>query len=125
MKYAVIGTGGKQYLVSEGDIVDIDKIGLKENEKVTFENVLLLVNEEKIEIGKPSLSVKITGKVIKEFKGDKIRVSKFKAKSRHRRTIGFRASLTKVQIEKIEFPGNSIAKQKEPVKPKAKSVKKK
>jgi len=125
MNYAVIATGGKQYRVSEGDVIEIDRLGEKETEKVTFENTLLLVNDDKIEIGKPYLTgVKVIGKVVKELRGDKIRVSKFKAKSRHRRTTGFRASLSRVQIEKIEFPGKPAVK-KEPAKTKVKEKVKK
>jgi len=103
MKYAVINSGGKQYKVSEGDVIDVDKLEQKKDDKITFENVQLMVVDGKVELGKPYLSgVKVTGKIIEQFKGEKIRVSRFKAKARERRTIGFRAMLTKIQIEKIE-----------------------
>jgi large subunit ribosomal protein L21 len=101
MKYAIIKTGGKQYKVAEGDIVEIDKLPEKDG-KVVFDEVLLLVTDSGVKIGKPTvLGEKVEGKVLGSFKGTKIRVSKFKSKVRYRRVMGFRASLTKVQIEKI------------------------
>lgn len=102
MNYAVIRSGGKQYKVSTGDVVELDKLNLEENKNVVFDDVLLLVQEGKTTIGKPTIKgAKVEAKLIEQKKGDKIRVSKFKAKSRYRKTIGFRAQLTVVQIEKI------------------------
>jgi large subunit ribosomal protein L21 len=101
MKYAIIKTGGKQYKVAEGDIIEIDKLP-EETGKVVFDQVLLLVTDNGVKIGKPTVTgEKVEGKVLGSFKGTKIRVSKFKSKVRYRRVTGFRASLTKVQIEKI------------------------
>lgn len=102
MKYAVIKTGGKQYKVSEGDIIDVERLKHKKDEKVVFDNVLLLVSETTVKIGKPFLNgEKVEGKLLDNLKGDKIRVSKFKAKVRYRKTIGFRPSISRVRIEKI------------------------
>lgn len=102
MKYAVIKTGGKQYKVSEGDVIEVDKLEVKED-KVVFDNVLLLVSDEGVNIGKPFVSdAKVKGKLLEQKKGEKIRVAKFKSKVRYRRVTGFRAMLSKVQIEKIE-----------------------
>jgi len=101
MKYAVIRTGGKQYKVSVGDIIEIDRLP-QDDGKVVFDQVLLLVSDGQTKIGKPTLpKEKVEGKVLGNIKGEKIRVSKFKSKVRYRRVTGFRASLTKVQIEKI------------------------
>jgi large subunit ribosomal protein L21 len=101
MNYAVIKTGGKQYKVSEGDIIEIDRI-VGKDEKFTFEEVLLLVNDGKVTVGKPFIAgEKVEAKILEDLKGEKVRVSKFKSKVRYRRTMGFRAALTKVQIEKI------------------------
>ena len=101
MKYAVIKTGGKQYRVSEGDVIEVDRIADK-NGKVSFEEVLLLVNDGKVKLGKPTISGEsVEGKLLENIRGEKIRVSKYKAKVRYRRTTGFRAELSKVQIEKI------------------------
>jgi large subunit ribosomal protein L21 len=114
MKYAVILTGGKQYKVSEGDIISVDKLEGKKDEKINFEQVLLVADDGKISLGKPELkNVKVLGKIIDQFKGEKVRVSKFKSKVRVRRAMGFRAQLTKVQIEKI---GSGKEEKKEAVK---------
>lgn len=103
MKYAVIKTGGKQYKVSEGDIVEVDKLPLEKNHEVEFWEILLYVSDGDAQIGRPILQgVKMKGKVLDQIKGEKIRVAKFKAKVRYRRVMGFRPLLTRVQIEKIE-----------------------
>lgn len=124
MKYAVIKTGGKQYRVTEGDVIEVDKLEVKEN-LVTFDNVLLLVSDEDVQIGKPFvLEAKVKGKLLEQKKGEKIRVAKFKSKVRYRRVAGFRAMLSKVQIEKIESPKiKKIAKTVKAEKPKKVSKK--
>ncbi|MCL6096697.1 MAG: 50S ribosomal protein L21 [Patescibacteria group bacterium] len=102
MKYAIIKTGGKQYRVSEGDILEVDKLDVKEN-SVVFDNVLLLVSDENVQVGKPLVpNAKVKAKLLEQKRGDKIRVAKFKSKVRYRRVSGFRAELSKIQIEKIE-----------------------
>ena len=114
MKYAVIKTGGKQYKVTEGDVIEIDRI-LGKDGKFTFEEVLLLVTDGKVTVGKPFIKgEKVEGKILEDIRGVKIRVSKFKSKVRYRRTVGFRAALTKVQIEKIGG-GKTEAKVEKPV----------
>lgn len=101
MKYAVIATGGKQYKVSEGDIIEIDKLDLEKG-KVLFDKVLLLVQENSLKLGKPYIAgEKVEGSLIENFKGDKVRVSKYKSKIRYRRVTGFRPFLSRVKIEKI------------------------
>jgi large subunit ribosomal protein L21 len=101
MKYAIIKTGGKQYKVTEGDILDIDRLPQEEGQ-VVFDQVLLLVTDSGVKIGKPTIAgEKVEAKILGSIKGVKVRVSKFKSKVRYRRVSGFRASLTKVQIEKI------------------------
>ena len=101
--YAVIKTGGKQYKVSEGEILEIDKIEGKKDQKIDFSDVLLVADGDKVEIGQPMvLEAKVTAKIIDQVKGEKIRVARFKSKVRYRKVKGFRAQLTKVQIEKIE-----------------------
>ena len=112
MKYAVIKTGGKQYKVSEGDVIEIDRIAGKDG-KISFEEVLLLVSDGNVKVGKPFLTgEKVEGKIIEDFRGEKVRVSKFKSKVRYRRTTGFRAALTKVQIEKIGGGKTTVKEEK-------------
>lgn len=100
MNWAVIKTGGKQYKVSEGETVAIEKLEGKDD-KVTFEQVLL-IDGEKLQIGLPFVEkAKVTGKILENFRGPKIRVVKFKPKAKYTRTTGHRQNLTKVLIEKI------------------------
>lgn len=98
MEYAIIETGGKQYKVTPGMILEVESLGKTDGE-VNFEKVLLLVNGENVNVGMPHIAdFKITGKVMGATKGTKIYVSKFKSKVRYRRTIGHRQSLTQVEI---------------------------
>lgn len=102
MKYAVVKIKGHQYKVSEGDEIEIDRLPDKEKTEIVFDQVLLLVDGEKVKIGHPYLkgtSVKV--EVIEHFKGPKIRVATYKAKSRYRRVKGHRSLLTKIKIKKI------------------------
>ncbi len=102
MKYAVIQTGGKQYQVSEGDTLEVEKLEGKAKAKLTFDKVLLVVDDKKISLGQPLVKgAKVTAEILEQKKGDKIRVAKFKAKSRYRRIQGHRQLLTKLKILKI------------------------
>lgn len=118
MFYAVINSGGKQYRVSEGDTIIVDKLGLKKDEKVKFDQVLMVVSDGDVKIGKPTLAdAQVVGKSLGDFKGEKIRVAKFKAKSKYRRATGFRAQLSQIQIESISIKGKSETKEEaKPVK---------
>lgn len=102
MKYAIIETGGKQYKAIEGDVLEVEKIDLEDGKTYKFEKILLYNADGICKIGQPLINdVSVLGKVLAQIKGDKIRVSKFKAKSRYRRVQGHRQLLTKIQIEKI------------------------
>ncbi len=100
MNYAVIKTGGKQYKVAEGDVIEVENLSAKEG-KITFDEVLLVVTDKGVKIGKPKVESKVTGKILENRKGDKTRVAKFKSKVRYRRVTGFRPQVSIVQIEKI------------------------
>lgn len=100
--FAVILTGAKQYLVREGDVVEVEKLATEEGKKHTFEKVLLLSKDDKeVELGMPFLKIKVEGKVLEQGRGEKIRVFKMKAKKNYRRTKGHRQPFTKVEITKI------------------------
>jgi len=100
-KFAVIKTGGKQYLVTEGQKLDIEKLAKEEGAKVEFDEVLMLQNG-KLEIGKPVVSgAKVEGKILKQFKDKKKIVFKFKNKTRQTKLKGHRQNLTEVEITKI------------------------
>jgi large subunit ribosomal protein L21 len=100
MKYAVIRMGGKQYKVSEGQEILVDK--LVNPKKIELE-MLLFSDGDKVKVGKPVIKdAKVSLKVIKETeKGEKIDVYKFKAKSRYKRHTGFRPQYTRLLVEKI------------------------
>lgn len=101
--YAIIKTGGKQYKVAEGDVVLVEKLEAAENETVTFDQVLTVVKEDGIVVGKPVVEgAKVTATVQAQGKDKKILVFKYKAKSNYRKRQGHRQPFTKVVIEKIE-----------------------
>ena len=100
--YAIIESCGKQYKVAEGDVVFFEKLDVEEGKKVTFDKVILVSNDGKIEVGTPNVKgVKVEGKVVSHGKGKKIRVYKYKAKKNYRRTQGHRQPYTKVEISAI------------------------
>lgn len=100
--YAIIKTGGKQYVVEEGKVISIEKLDVEEGAEVTFDEVLLVSGDD-VKIGAPNVEgAKVTGKVLEQGKERKIRIFKYKAKSNYRRRQGHRQPFTKVKIEKIE-----------------------
>ena len=100
--YAIIKTGGKQYCVEEGKVITNEKLDVEAGAEVAFDEVLL-VSGDSVKIGQPTVAgAKVTGKVLEQGKGAKIRIFKYKAKSNYRRRQGHRQPFTKVQIEKIE-----------------------
>ena len=101
--YAIIESCGKQYKVTEGDVVFFEKLDAEEGKKVTFDNVILVSNEGKVQIGNPYVKgVKVEGKVISHGKGKKIIVFKMKPKKNYRRKQGHRQPYTKVEITSIK-----------------------
>lgn len=98
MKYAVIRLNNRQYKVAEGDEFLVDGFGVKDPKP----EILMMVDGEKVEIGQPVVAgAKIKLKVLSDEKGEKLYVSKYKAKSRYRKRIGFRSQNTRLQVEKI------------------------
>ena len=99
---AVIVTGGKQYTVSEGDVVYVEKLGAEAEEVVRFDQVLAVLDGENSRIGAPVVEgAAVEGKVLKNGKGKKITVFKYKAKKNEKKKIGHRQPYTKVEITKI------------------------
>lgn len=104
MSYIVFNAQGKQYKVSPGTILEIDKIEGEKGTALTFAEVLLHVDGATVNIGEPFIKgAQVNATIVDQVKGDKIRVSKFKAKARERRTTGFRAKLTKIQIGDMQM----------------------
>mgnify|MGYP001591333573 CR=1 FL=1 len=97
---AVIHTGGKQYIVKEGDVVKIEKLEANMGDKMVFET-LLTAEGEQVVLGTPSLGQKVSGEVVEQGRDPKIQVVKYKAKSRYTRRTGHRQCFTKVKIAKI------------------------
>lgn len=101
--WAVIKTGGKQYKVEEGQSVVVEKLDGQKESKVSFDKVLA-IGGDKLTVGTPTVEkAKVTGIIVDTFKGKKIRVVKFKPKSRYLRQTGARQQKSKVIIEKIRI----------------------
>ena len=101
---AIIVTGGKQYNVSEGDTLFIEKLEVEAGEAVTFDQVLAIVDGENTKFGAPVVEgAKVEAKVVKNGKGKKIRVFKYKSKKGYHKRQGHRQPYTKVEIGKITF----------------------
>ena len=99
---AIIVTGGKQYTVSEGDILFVEKLGVEAEETVKFEQVLAVLDGENTKIGTPVVEgAAVEAKVIKNGKGKKIDIIRYKAKKNEKKHIGHRQPYTKVEITKI------------------------
>ncbi|WP_337437714.1 50S ribosomal protein L21 [Acidaminococcus fermentans] len=101
--YAIIRTGGKQYRVSEGDVLNVEKLNVEEGQEVVFDEVLTVVNDGDVKVGAPTVAgAKVTAKVVKQGKADKIFVFKYRAKSNYRKRQGHRQPFTQVEITSIE-----------------------
>lgn len=101
---AVIKTGGKQYLVRQGDVLTIEKITKKTKKNIVFDEILLLVDETKgtAQIGRPFLkNVKVKAELLEEGKGKKVRGAKYKPKVRYYKNLGHRQPYSKVKITDI------------------------
>ena len=96
--YAVIETGGKQYRVTQGDVICVEKLRAEVGEKIEFDKVLILGDGDQIEVGKPYLNSVVTGNVVENGKGDKVIIFKYKSKKDYRKKQGHRQPFTKVEI---------------------------
>lgn len=100
MKIAVIKTGGKQYKVSQDQVLKIEKIDAAAGAGLKFQT-LLVADGEKVELGRPVLGELVEGKILEQGRNKKISVIKFKNKIRYKRNVGHRQPFTKVKITKI------------------------
>ena len=102
MKYAVISFSGSQFKVEENQKLTVNNLNLKEGDKNSTDQVLLVSNDDKIQGGTPTVKdAKVEFEVLKNYQGKKTRVFKYKSKSRYRKTMGFRPQLTDIKITKI------------------------
>ena len=112
--YAIIESCGKQYKVAQGDIVFFEKLDAEEGKKVTFDKVILVSDDGKVQIGNPYVKgIKVEGKVVSHGKGKKIIVFKMKAKKNERKKQGHRQPYTKVEITAIKKPAAKKAEKAE------------
>ena len=102
MKYAIIAISGSQFKVEENQKLVIDNLNLEEGHKSSTDQVLLLTEDDKIKVGTPTVKgAKVEFEILRNYQGKKVKVFKYKSKSRYRRTLGFRPQLTEIKINKI------------------------
>ncbi|MEE8885634.1 MAG: 50S ribosomal protein L21 [Eubacteriales bacterium] len=99
--YAVIATGGKQYRVSEGDVIRVEKLGSEVGEKVTFDQVLAVRDDSSLKVGQDVSGATVEATVLANAKAPKVIVYKYKRKTGYHKKNGHRQQYTKVQINKI------------------------
>ena len=100
--FAIIETGGKQYKVNEGDVIFVEKLEVAEGDKITFDRVLVVSDDNGIKVGAPVVEgATVTANVVKNGKAKKVVVMTYKPKKNEKRKMGHRQPYTKVQIEKI------------------------
>jgi large subunit ribosomal protein L21 len=101
--YAVIGTGGKQYRVTEGEVIQVESLPGEPGGSITFDDVLLVGGESGVTVGTPRVDgATVRGTIVEQGRGAKITVFKKKRRKHYKRTRGHRQSLTSVRIEAIE-----------------------
>lgn len=103
MAYAIIKTGGKQYKVSVGDKINVEKLEVAEGEMATFDQVLAAGEGASLKVGAPTLAgASVQAKVIRQFKAEKVTAFKFRKRKGYHKTKGHRQPLTRVQVTAIE-----------------------
>ena len=114
--FAVIKTGGKQYLVKKGDILRIEKLEEKIGKKISFKEVLLCFDDKKrkVEIGKPHLKTQVEAEVLAQDRAKKVKIIKYKPKTRYHRTQGHRQPYTEIKILSIGLEKKSAVSTKKP-----------
>jgi len=101
--YAIIRTGGKQYRVKQGDVIDIERIEAAAGEQVEFDNVLFASNGKEYKIGSPLIEgCRVVGQLLGEVRGKKVIAYKYKRRTNYRRKIGHRQTHARVEIQAIE-----------------------
>ena len=102
MGYAIFASGGKQYRVSPGDVIEVDRLDAEASGSLTFDDVLLVSDEDGVRVGQPTVDgASIEASVLAHVRGPKIRIFTYQASKRRRRRMGHRQELTRVRIESI------------------------
>jgi len=100
--FAIVETGGKQYRVSEGQVIEVEKLDAPAGDTVTLDRVLMVADGEQVRVGKPLVEgAQVQARVVNQGRGHKVIVFKYKPKIRYRVKSGHRQSITRLQIEKI------------------------
>ena len=99
--YAVISTGGKQYRVSEGQVVRVEKLDAEAGKEVTFDNILMLGDGESVTLGDALKSASVSAKIVGHGRADKVRIIKFRRRKHHKKQMGHRQHFTEVEITGI------------------------
>ncbi len=101
--YAVIETGGKQYRVAKGDVIEIERTELEGETGIEFDRVLMVSGDDGVQVGDPVVGkAKVTGKLLAEIRGEKLLVFKKKRRKGYKKLRGHRQELMRVEIEKIQ-----------------------
>ena len=104
MKYAVLESGGKQYVAREGETIEVDRLPTKVGQSIDFKDVLLVVDKAKVKVGTPFIKgAKVRGTVVDQIKAPKVIVFKYIPKERYRRKRGHRQQYTRVAIDSIRL----------------------
>jgi large subunit ribosomal protein L21 len=100
--YAVINSGGKQYKVSPGDVVRVERLEAKKGDTVELKDVYMIADGDKVSVGKPLLtSAKVTAEVVEEGRGEKLLIFKHRRRKGFRRTTGHRQNYTAIKVKEI------------------------
>lgn len=102
MGYAIFASGGKQFRVSPGDVIEVDRLDAEASGSLTFDDVLLVSDDDGVQVGQPTVDgASIEASVLEHVRGPKIRIFTYQASKRRRRRMGHRQELTRVRIESI------------------------
>jgi large subunit ribosomal protein L21 len=113
MRYAIMESGGKQYVAREGETIEVDRLPLEIGKPIEFDQVLLAVNDGKVMVGDPLVKgASVKAKVVDQIKAKKIIVFKYVPKQRYRRKAGHRQKYTRVVVDEILLPGGSKTSEK-------------
>jgi large subunit ribosomal protein L21 len=104
--FAVVKTGGKQYKVRVGETLDVEKLAVDAGAQVRLDQVLLAASDENVAYGRPMIDgAVVTARVVRQYKGPKLIIFRYKSKSRYRRRTGHRQQLTQLMVQTIDIPG--------------------
>ena len=104
LMYAVVKTGGKEYRISQGDLIRVEKMEGKVGDQVTMKDILMVSHEGQVQVGNPLLAnAVITGEIVQQVKGKKVLIYKMKRRKNYRRTKGHRQTYTYIRVNDISF----------------------